>query len=146
STYEKGDTTRIISYEIFQEASQQTLLFSLPTPWVERQGNIQLNSDFTLSRDKKVENLFRYTVESNLDHQRDIVLSDLSRSLNLTIPLYGNERARTFAKQLREQSVDDEAFMHAVLDYFFQQGFEYSLYPPLLGANPVDEFVFETRK
>lgn len=144
-SYEPDDDARILAYEIYQEASDQTMLFSLATGWSDQAG-IQLNSDYTLDRNKKVDRLFHYEVESNLDFKRDLELNDARRSLNLSLPLYGNEDAKSFAKNLRAQYKDESAYIQAVLNNYRQQEFSYTLRPPILGANPIDEFLFDTRR
>ncbi len=133
------------SYEIFQEASDQQLLFSLATAWSD-DASIVLNQDFTLSRNKKVDRLFHYRVESNPHFKRDLVLSDLSRQLNTSLPAYGNEQAKTFAQKLSRNSTSESAFIETVLLNYREQHFEYTLKPPMTGANPVDDFLFKTRK
>jgi hypothetical protein len=46
----------------------------------------------------------------------------------------------------RAQNDTPEKLIGTALAYFNRQGFEYTLEPPLLGANGVDEFLFKTRK
>lgn len=144
-SYNTDDKSEIVTYEIYQEASDQTMLFSLATGWSDQAG-IQLNSDYTLNRNKKVDRLLHYEVESNLDFKRGLVLSEVRRSLNLSLPLYGNEDAKNFAENLRAQHEDERAYIQAVLNNFTQKEFSYTLRPPILGANPIDEFLFDTRK
>ncbi|MBS0373376.1 MAG: DUF3488 domain-containing transglutaminase family protein [Proteobacteria bacterium] len=55
-------------------------------------------------------------------------------------------RARALAAELRAGSRDEPAFIEAVLARFRRGPFEYTLEPPPLGAEPVDEFLFETQK
>ena len=40
----------------------------------------------------------------------------------------------------------DETLVNTALAYFSQQGFQYTLEPPLLGVNSVDDFLFESRQ
>jgi transglutaminase-like putative cysteine protease len=143
--YSKESYQNVIRYEVFQEASGQKMLFSLATPWSDSR-NIQLNSDFSLERNKKVDKLFHYQVESNLNHKRNLILDSRSRELNLLTPAYGNERAKVFAQKLRQESTSPQDFMGRVLNNYRDKGFEYTLKPPILGANPIDEFVFDTQK
>lgn len=144
-TYADDSQVDMVSYEIYQEASDQVMLFSLATAWSDLY-SINLNTDFTLSRKTKVDKLFRYELMSNLDYKRESELSSLSRHLNLNIPLYGNEKAKAFALTLRKASDNEEAFMYKVLENYRTEKFEYTLRPPILGANPIDEFLFETHK
>ena len=149
-SYEEENTNdtlpyEIVAYEIYQEASDQFMLFTLATAW-SMSREIHLNTDYSLSRDKKIDKLFYYQVESNLSLPRDKELSELSRTLNLTIPIYGNEKAKAHAEKLRRESATDQEFMGKVLQNYRSNKFEYTLQPPKLGANPVDEFLFDTRK
>lgn len=134
-----------LSYEILQEASDQKLLFSLATAWSEGH-DIKLNTDFTLTKDTVVKQLYAYQLKSNLAYQRDVLLDDVSRYINLSLSVYGNERSKELAKQLRANHSDDMAFFEAVKHYFTSRPFEYTLKPPILGKDPVDEFVFDIQK
>ena len=54
-------------------------------------------------------------------------------------------KARALALQLRARAPTERAYIAAVLAMFRDQPFSYTLSPPLLGTQPVDEFLFETR-
>jgi hypothetical protein len=73
------------------------------------------------------------------------VLSTANRRQNLQLPRPGNPRTREWARYLREQYEDDHELVQAMLQYFNQQPYHYTLKPPLLGENSVDEFLFDTR-
>lgn len=64
----------------------------------------------------------------------------------LALPPESNARARAFAQELRAANVTDGEFIQAVLAHFRNQPFFYTLSPALLGEQPVDEFLFETRE
>jgi transglutaminase-like putative cysteine protease len=57
-----------------------------------------------------------------------------------------NPRTVGFARELRRAAPDDAAFVRAVLAHFRNEPFHYTLEPPLLGADPVDDFLFDTRR
>jgi transglutaminase-like putative cysteine protease len=65
---------------------------------------------------------------------------------NLRLPPDRNPRAAALAAAWREGGTDDRAFVERALRYFATQPFYYSLDPPPLGAQPVDSFLFDTRK
>jgi transglutaminase-like putative cysteine protease len=46
---------------------------------------------------------------------------------------------------LRRQYSDDSALINAVLQYFRKEAFTYTLEPPLLGINSIDDFLFKSR-
>jgi hypothetical protein len=74
-------------------------------------------------------------------------LSAWRRSTELALPGDANPRARALAQELRGAVPDDREFVDSVLAYFTSNPFVYTLQPPLLpGDNPMDQFLFETRR
>ncbi|HET7032605.1 MAG TPA: DUF3488 and transglutaminase-like domain-containing protein [Casimicrobiaceae bacterium] len=68
---------------------------------------------------------------------------------NLELPESGsntNPRSLALAREMRRAHPDDAGYIEAVLEKFNKQTFFYTLAPPLLGANPVDGFLFDTRR
>jgi protein-glutamine gamma-glutamyltransferase len=57
-----------------------------------------------------------------------------------------NPRTRAFASELREKTGSDRAYIDAVLRWFRTEKFVYTLAPPLLDHDPVDGFLFDTRR
>ncbi|MBK9117394.1 MAG: transglutaminase domain-containing protein [Betaproteobacteria bacterium] len=58
----------------------------------------------------------------------------------------GNPRTIEFARSLRTQHPDDLEFVGAVLAWFNHENFVYTLAAPFLEHDPVDLFLFETRR
>lgn len=72
---------------------------------------------------------------------------EITENLDLPrVPGHSNPRTIAFARELRRTHADDAGFINAVLDGFNKESFFYTLTPPLLGDNPVDGFLFETRR
>jgi hypothetical protein len=61
------------------------------------------------------------------------------------LPADSNPRASALARQLRGVSRDDASYLAAILEYFREQPFVYTLTPPALDQHAVDQFLFETR-
>ena len=74
------------------------------------------------------------------DHYRNTT-SDLIANTQLS---HNNPRSQQFAQQLRQRSNDDADYAQRVLQFFHREPFHYTLQPPLLGARPVDEFLFDS--
>jgi hypothetical protein len=72
-------------------------------------------------------------------------LSTLGRRYSLELPPGQNPRTLALAERLRAAAPDVATYAQLVLGYFAREGFEYTLTPPKLGNNAVDEFLFETR-
>lgn len=133
------------NYEIILEPTQQSWLFGLDYPFTQRQ-DVKITSDFTLLKDRPVTQQLRYEVLQFAPMRIDPILSDESRRLNLTLPADGNPQARTLAQQLFVQSDSDPVrYMQALERWINQTDFRYTLSPPRLNNNRIDEFLFETK-
>jgi len=62
------------------------------------------------------------------------------------VPAGSNPRSTALAATWRSQATDDAALIQTALSHFRRQPFVYTLSPPLLGDNGIDEFLFETRR
>jgi len=62
------------------------------------------------------------------------------------LPAAGNPRARALAEAWRRESPDPAAVLRRTVDFFVASGLGYTLEPPLLGPDSVDEFLFGTRE
>jgi transglutaminase-like putative cysteine protease len=58
----------------------------------------------------------------------------------------GNPRTLAFARQLRGRFPDERQYIGAVLDWFREQAFVYTLAPPYYDGEPVDNFLFGARR
>ncbi len=74
-----------------------------------------------------------------------LALSPQQRRQNLQLPLNGNPDSRQFAQQLHQQSRDAQDFMRQLMQYFQHQPFYYTLSPPPLGEQQIDDFLFQNR-
>jgi hypothetical protein len=73
-------------------------------------------------------------------------LSNYSRRRDTQLPPNRNPRTVQLAQTLRSAHPDDMEYVHAILDMFSRQDFYYTLTPPKLSDDSVDEFLFETRR
>jgi transglutaminase-like putative cysteine protease len=62
------------------------------------------------------------------------------------LPEGGNPRARALAEQWRREASDAQAVLARAIAFFVASGIGYTLEPPLLGTDSVDEFLFDTRE
>jgi transglutaminase-like putative cysteine protease len=137
---------RWIDYEVTLENHGKFWLFALELPEA-----LPPESGFTddlqlLSR-TPVRNRMRYALRSfpETPIQADALPRHLRQALNL--PPGGNPRTRTIAAEWQERHGNDSAAILAAAEAFFnQQLLAYTLNPPLLGADSVDEFLFDTKR
>ena len=69
---------------------------------------------------------------------------ELQRGLQL--PPATAPQARALATRLRSESANSQELLQRALDFFKTRPFSYTLSPPVLGADPVDEFLFKTQR
>ncbi|MGM8890893.1 transglutaminaseTgpA domain-containing protein [Psychrobacter sp. 1Y1] len=134
-----------VNYKVILEPTQQNWLFGLDYPFSE-QPDINTTSEFTLSKDQPVTQQLRYDVLQFAQMRIDPVLTEASKRENLALPNEGNPQARALAKQLFEQSGSDPVrYIAAIEQWINRTDFRYTLSPPRLNTNRIDEFLFETK-
>ncbi len=106
----------------------------------------ELNKDFSVTQKEPVQQRKRYSVTSYLAFGGHFTMEgdELHRALQL--PETDNPRARELALTLRRESRDDVNFASKALTKFHNEPFVYTLRPPRLGRDSVDEFLFDTRR
>lgn len=68
------------------------------------------------------------------------------RRYDTRLPTGRNSRSVQLARQMRAQTRSETEFVRAVLAMFTREGFEYTLTPPVLSLDSVDDFVFKTKQ
>ena len=133
-----------ISYSVIMQPSTQPWLFSLDVGSSE-QADIRLMSDFRLQRSTPVNRTYQYQATSWPQALRQPQLTRAQQQEFLQLPRSGNPQSQNWARELREQYVNDDALVTAMLRHFNQEPYHYTLKPPLLGSNSIDEFLFSSR-
>jgi len=134
-----------VDYSVTLEPHNKTWLFALDVP-DKISVPARLSSDFQVLNKSPVTALLRYDARSYLGYHANLRETErqIQRALQLPQPL--NPRAQQLAAQWRASGADDAAVIRNALEYFNRQNFRYTLEPPLLGINSVDDFLFETRQ
>lgn len=134
-----------LNYSIIMQPSTQPWLFSLDVGSSEQE-EIRLMNDFRLQRRTSVNRAYQYQVSSWTDALRQPFMSAQQQQQFLQLPRRGNQQTRDWAAELREQHAADDALVAALLRYFNQEPYYYTLQPPLLGQDSMDEFLFSSRR
>jgi len=138
-----GDT---IAYQITLEPTRQPWVFALDMPWSWNLPRTFMGPQQQLARSRPIDQRVAYDVESYLDYRTDVALTEYARRWYQRVPEQSNERTRELAQQMRADAGSDAAFVEAVLMKFHEEEFFYTLEPPPLGSDPVDRFLFESRR
>ncbi|MBI2993574.1 MAG: DUF3488 domain-containing transglutaminase family protein [Gammaproteobacteria bacterium] len=133
-----------VEYTVTLEPTERNWLFSLELPSAPpRQG--WFTHDMQIRVRSPVQNRVRYTLSSYPDH--DLFVSDreeLQRALQL--PPGKHAHAAGLSASWRGTGLDDAQVIQHALEYFNQEEFYYTLSPPPLLDDTVDQFLFETRR
>lgn len=143
---EKPDDERY--YDIIVEPHNQPWLFSLAAPvFVESKANRVIITDNSLIlSNRDVVSRIQYSVKSLSYHSvLPAELTNIERTQYLQLPTQGNDLAREQAQAWYTQESNVDAYIKRVLGNY-QATFIYTLQPPKLGENSVDDFLFKTQR
>ena len=135
-----------LHYQVTQEPTGQRWLFALDVPNVAPpmlDNFARITGAYEVRAAVPINERIRYDLSSQLDYQIDAgALPDSERWLAL--PRGYNPKAMQAGLDLQRES-DPAARVRSVLAMFRKDGYSYTLEPPQLGADSVDEFLYLTR-
>jgi len=141
-----------VEYVVTLEPHQQRWLFALDLPSSMPEDdsgnplpNIVLTREYQLLSLPLIGSRMIYRQSSMLtDRHASADGAELTRALRLPGTL--NPRARAFAIAARDRAGSDTAYIRAMLQRFGGERFAYTLQPPTLGDNAIDDFLFESQR
>jgi protein-glutamine gamma-glutamyltransferase len=133
-------------YTVMMEPHQHHWIFMLDWPSSWNLPRAELSSDYTLMQYEPLSRPVDVVGASYTQVQATAPLSARTRSRELRLPADRNPRTKALARELRGTHADDMEFVQAVLAMFRQQPFFYTLTPPKLSDDSVDEFLFNTKR
>jgi protein-glutamine gamma-glutamyltransferase len=133
-------------YTVSLEPNRHRWIFTLdwPSQWDPAAGT--LTSDYTLVRRDPVSRPIDVNATSFTRVQSPATLSEALRRRDTRLPRDRNPRTLQLAQTLRGAHPDDMEYLRAALALFTLQPFYYTLTPPKLAGDPVDEFLFDTKR
>jgi protein-glutamine gamma-glutamyltransferase len=132
-------------YRVYLEPTFRHWWLALDTPMASPAASVRYTSDYQLIASQPVSQSLTYRAISCAHAHAPTPLSAADRFEDTHLPPERNARTLALALQLRRKAGSDVAFVQAVLHFLRTGGFSYSLTPPPLGPNPVDDFLFHTR-
>ena len=135
-----------VAYEMLMEPHGRHWVFALDVPLAAAHDDIVQGADLRLASVRPVTERRSLSLVSDLQARADRALPRRDSDHHLQLPAVGNPRTRALAESLRAEGMDDTQLISALLQRFRDEPFYYTLLPPALGADPVDEFLFETRE
>lgn len=132
-----------VEYDVIAEASMQPWLYVLAAPktWPDK---IAFSRDLRLRAYVPVTERISYHVVSSLNYQLNSLNADELQQ-NLQLPKTGNLKTRERAKEWLAETQSTEKLIAKLFDYY-RQSFFYTLKPPPLGDDTVDDFLWNSRQ
>lgn len=134
------------TYRINLEPHQRNWLFALDLPTGAPNSGAFFTFDYQVVAMQPVTQPLSYELTSHLRTATLESISGLARRYDTQLPPDRNPRSRALALELRRQAPTDAALIELVLERFRNGGFEYTLTPPLLNLDSIDDFLFNTHR
>ena len=134
-------------YEVITEPTNKHWLFSIDVAIPDDLNSPQTiwqSSDYSLLSETPITARRAYRVRSYPTTPMDQTLYSIDSRLNLQLPNNAavNPQTQAWANQIAADNVTQVERVQAVLDYFVDQGFRYTLTPPPMPDHPIDDFLF----
>jgi transglutaminase-like putative cysteine protease len=140
-------TNTLIDYEILLEPTGQRWLYGIPSAVVINGIDAPIYSAQTeVFQKEAISQRIKYQVRSDTTQARDVNgLSDRDYRRLTYVPPNNNLQSQRVAREWRQQAGSNTAYIQKVLRYY-RDNFTYTLSPPILGRDTVDEFLFDTKE
>jgi transglutaminase-like putative cysteine protease len=132
-------------YEVTLEPHNHNWLFALELA-AKVPPNASVSADHVLFARTPVRTRIRYDMRSYTSFAEGGADSADELRQGLRLPAGFNPRSRRLAQEWAADGADGAAIAEKALNYFREQGFVYTLDPPLLGRDSVDEFLFGSKR
>ncbi len=137
-------TGRSYDYTITLEATDRPWMPALDLPLFAPEGT-RLDDDQVIVAGRSVTQPREYHLRSDVDAHAAPSLDRRERLRMLRLPAGYGTQARALAQRWREQAKDDRDVVQAALA-MFRGSFTYTLSPPLLARDSVDDFLFGSQQ
>ena len=134
-----------IAYESTVEPHQQRWLLALDAPGALGP-EFALSSTLTATSREPLSQRQRFALTATLDFRFNPDEEPAALQRNLALPPDRNPRTRALAESWQSADADPARLAQKALTLFSAENFFYTLQPPLLGEQAVDDFLFDTRR
>ncbi|MDD2741826.1 MAG: DUF3488 and transglutaminase-like domain-containing protein [Rhodocyclaceae bacterium] len=134
-----------IHYESTIEAHQQRWLLALDAP-VPGLKDFGINHTLTVTTHQALQQRARFALSAVTNYRFNVQEESGVLQRNLALPKNLNPRTVALAQSWQHVETDASATVNRALALFSGDNFAYTLQPPLLGENSIDEFLFQSRR
>ncbi len=132
-------------YTVTLEPNGERWLLALDMP-TQIVADSQMTADFQLTAKKPINDLLRYTLQSQLRFQAGLDEPEKYLQLTSQYPADKNPKTIALGQSLARQYDNPVDIVNHVLNMFRTQQYVYTLSPPALRGDTVDQFLFETQR
>ncbi|MBL4763077.1 MAG: DUF3488 domain-containing transglutaminase family protein, partial [Gammaproteobacteria bacterium] len=134
-----------IRYTVTLEPNNKHWLFALDIP-TSLPTNSRLSHDYQIIQNKKVTELKRYNMVSSLQYLSGLNENKSTLKKALHIPKNSNPETQALGKQWQKSIKQPQQIIAKALAMYRNEPYVYTLKPPLLGKDSMDDFLFKTRR
>ena len=134
-----------LNYTLTLEPHNRRWLLALDVPAAGADARL-FTSDFQLLARQPVQSRIRVELASHPESLIGLTESDAVLAAARRLPAAFNPRTLALADELATGAESHEAILRRVITHLRQYELIYTLRPPLLGSDSVDEFLFDTRR
>ena len=133
-----------LSYETTLEPHNQRWLLALDAP-TGLPPEMALNGTLTVALRDPLTERQRFRLAASLDYRFNATEDPAAIRRNLLLPPGSNPQSRALAEQWRSAGIGPDAIVGKALA-LFAADFTYTLRPPLLGRDGIDDFLFRSKR
>jgi transglutaminase-like putative cysteine protease len=133
-------------YTLMLEPTGRRWVFALDMPESWPAWRYVQTFDYQLLATEPIDQPVSVELRSRSQYTAGTRLGASMRNRDLRLPKDVNKRSVELATEMRARAPSEAAYANAVLAMFRDQGFTYTLTPPQLNFNSVDDFLFNTRQ
>ena len=133
-----------IAYETTLEPHNQRWLLALDAP-TGLAPEMALNGTLTVALRNPLTERQRFRLAASLDYRFNATEDPAAIRRNLLLPPGSNPQSRALAEQWRSAGIGPDAIVGKALA-LFAADFTYTLRPPLLGRDGIDDFLFRSKR
>ena len=135
-----------VDYTVTLEPTGQRMMFALDLVQDWPAGMAWQSWNYQLVSRAPIHNVIQYQARSYPQYVAAPTISPALRNGHLQLPPGRNPRAAELARRLRATATSDADYARRVLMLFREQEFYYTLTPPGLSRESVDDFLFNSRR
>ena len=145
----QGDARSLVSYAVTLESHNRDWLFALEAPAALPEIStfpVRMTPEMQIIAGDLVRQRVRYELRSFTRYRFNADASESERRSWLELPARSNPRTAQLADEIRSRAGSDSERVDATLEFLRRGGYQYTLTPPRLGRDSIDEFLFDTRQ